>query len=66
MTDERAKRDIISIGRCKHSGFTLNPISGVDGEFYTMDRKRDLVATCKEIIAARAGKDGYDKQGSST
>ncbi len=42
LTERCAAQMIRSVGRNAVSGFTLNPISGVSGEFFTGNRRRDI------------------------
>lgn len=44
MTDEKCKTLIDSFG------INRNPMSGIEGEFYTSDRKNNLLQLCQEII----------------
>jgi hypothetical protein len=54
--NQTAKRIIEQIGKERSSAgkeFTLNPISGIPGSFYTDSRLRDLKQVCQEIINER-------------
>ena len=50
-TDENARKYLTSLGeKLKGDSFTLNPMSGIEGNFYTTNRKEDLISLCKELI----------------
>jgi hypothetical protein len=34
-------------------GYDLNPMKGIDGDFYTINRLKDLHELCREIIKDR-------------
>jgi hypothetical protein len=48
------KSFITEVGQSSRRGFTLNPISGVPGNFFRNNREADIVKTCKIILAERA------------
>ena len=51
MTDFHARRLLMFLGTdLKGDSFTLNPMSGVPGEYYTTNRKEDLLNLCRELI----------------
>lgn len=43
---------MLKLGK-NRSGFTLNPMRGIVGEFYKENRKEDLIQICLEIIKER-------------
>lgn len=49
MTDARC-RSLIS-----DSGKSLNPMSGIEGTFYTTNREADLMTLVREIVRERDG-----------
>ena len=53
VTNEWAKTFITEVGKRTCPGFTLNPISGVPGEYYRHDRVNDIVRLCHYIINQR-------------
>lgn len=53
MTNKKAAAVIAEIGLKGISNFTLNPISGIKGDFYTTNRADDLYGVCVEIIKER-------------
>jgi hypothetical protein len=55
LSEGKAKDLIVSVGRQTISGFNLNPILGVEGDFYTSDhRYDDLSQLAEHVIASRA------------
>lgn len=51
FTDANARKFLEKLGYVlKGESFTLNPISGVEGFFYTESRKEDLINLCEELI----------------
>lgn len=47
MTDARCK-EIITV-----LGYSLNPMSGIEGSFYTNNRAEDIRKLCIEILTER-------------
>jgi hypothetical protein len=54
FTNESAKVFITAVGRGSCPTFTLNPISGVPGNYFRDNRVDDIVTLCRQIIAERA------------
>jgi hypothetical protein len=50
MTNENAKMVISEIGRSQLGKFTLNPMSGIPGNFFRQNRVYDLQILCKKIL----------------
>jgi len=51
FTNTNARKFLEKLGCVlKGDSFTLNPMSGVGGFFYTENRKEDLVNLCEELI----------------
>lgn len=46
-TDEAVRKLIVALG------YSLNPMSGVPGRYYTLNRREDIVELAREIIAER-------------
>jgi len=53
MTNERAKHVIVTIGRKWRKDFSLNPLSGISGQFFTRDRAVDVALLCRVLIGER-------------
>ena len=49
-TDEEAKDYIVSIGAKTNPGFTLNPMRGIVGSFFTSSRRGDLMQACRDVL----------------
>lgn len=49
-SDLEAKSFIVSVGKEVNPNFGLNPLSGVSGKFFTLNRMRDLTITCHDIL----------------
>lgn len=49
MTDKKCKRLMLS----SRDGLSLNPMKGIEGEFYRSNRKKDLLDVCLEILEER-------------
>jgi len=47
LTDDAVKALIVELG------YSLNPMSGVDGQYYTADRKNDTIALVMELLRER-------------
>lgn len=47
MTNLRCQEKILQ------RGGDLNPMKGIEGSFYTVDRKTDIVIVCLEILESR-------------
>ena len=44
MTDENTRKFLVALGKTlKGDSFTLNPMSGFEGSFYTTNRKEELI-----------------------
>lgn len=53
VSDADGKRMILEIGRKHRPDFSLNPISGVKGRFFTDNREQDLRMLCDDILLER-------------
>lgn len=53
LTDEVAKEIIIKEGKKYDPLFSLNPLKGVEGDFFRENRQEDLIVLCKKIIEER-------------
>ena len=49
-TDEEAKDHIVRIGARTNPGFTLNPMRGIVGSFFTSSRSGDLMQACRDVL----------------
>jgi hypothetical protein len=45
-----AKRLILCVGRDKHGGFSLNPIKGIEGDFFRETRHSDLLQLVDYVL----------------
>jgi hypothetical protein len=52
LSNRAAKEVILSVGRSAHGDFSLNPLSGVAGSFFTDHRLRDLRDLVEFMIAS--------------
>jgi hypothetical protein len=52
VTDADGKRFILEVGRARHGDFSLNPVSGIAGDFYTADRHADLLLLTRHMLDA--------------
>jgi hypothetical protein len=52
-TDAEAKVLIVTEGRQLYPDFHLNPISGINGRFYSSNRASDLRLACETILSVR-------------
>lgn len=57
LTDTIAKRVILRIGNEKHDDFTLNPLRGIEGQYFREQRREDLKNMCEIILAERESKE---------
>ncbi len=55
MTDELAKEIILRIGRRVCKNFSLNPLSGIRGQFFRERRQADVAVVCRLLIRERQG-----------
>ena len=54
LTDEDARAHLEFLGRyLKGKDFSLNPMSGIEGDFYRDNRKDDILLLCRELLSAR-------------
>jgi hypothetical protein len=58
MTNDRAKHFIVEVGQQTTRGFTLNPLSGVPGNVFRTQRRRDLLMACGAVRVRRAKQSG--------
>ena len=49
-TDEEAKECIVAIGARTNPRFTLNPMRGIVGSFFTSARSSDLMQACRDVL----------------
>jgi len=52
LTEKRAAQLIRAVGRDVVSGFTLNPVSGLRGEFFTRNRSKDIAFVVGAMLEA--------------
>ena len=55
MTDARARELMIELGTRQSASFTINPMKGVQGEYYRDTRADDIEELCRELISERCG-----------
>jgi hypothetical protein len=53
LTNDMAKAIIIAVGERKYGSFSLNPISGISGEFFRSNRYADLQGLVRYMLTAR-------------
>lgn len=53
MTNETAKEIILLEGKKYNNDFTLNPLKGIKGNFFSKNRFEDLMTTCEDILTER-------------
>lgn len=49
-TDAEAREYILTVGRRTNPRFSLNPMSGIVGRFFTHSRRDDLLIACKHVL----------------
>ena len=54
-TDNEAKLLIVKIGKETNPNFTLNPMSGIQGIFFTTRRRSDLLEVCRNVLTEGTG-----------
>jgi hypothetical protein len=49
-TNDAGKQLILEVGHAKHGAFSLNPVSGIEGEFFRDTRHSDLTALVEYLL----------------
>jgi nicotinamide riboside kinase len=50
LTNDVVRSKIIEIGSSQIPGFIIDPTKGVAGDFYTVDRRADLIGLAREVL----------------
>ena len=54
LSDDAARAHLDFLGKfLKGSDFSLNPMSGIEGDFYRDNRKEDILYLCRELLKER-------------